>query len=218
MDKALVASVQEEMAATLAAAGQTRMPLQRALAAAAAVEDIQRASGAVAAQAMEPVVSCLEETGGNGGVAGGAGGGGGAAMGGAFFSRSGTHTFRHCTFSDNQAIPGGAGNSSSGNASDDGLGRGGAIGTYSGNLTMDNCLIYNNVAMGSPSGDLEDVFLNNNGPIAAVQGFNLVGVMAGNAETEFDAAATGNFDWSGSSLACVFRLRWPNRRIHDQHM
>lgn len=130
--------------------------------------------------------------GGNGGVAGGAGGGGGAAMGGAFFSRSGTHTFRHCTFSDNQAIPGGAGNSSSGNASDDGLGRGGAIGTYSGNLTMDNCLIYNNVAMGSPSGDLEDVFLNNNGPIAAVQGFNLVGVMAGNAETEFDAAATGN--------------------------
>ena len=62
VDNALVASVQEEMAATLAAAVQTRMPLQRALAAAAAVEDIQRASGAVAAQAMEPMVSCLEET------------------------------------------------------------------------------------------------------------------------------------------------------------
>ena len=129
---------------------------------------------------------------GDGTAAGGAGGGGGAAMGGAFFSRSGTHTFRHCTFSENLALPGQAGASSNGNGSNDGLGRGGAIGTYSGNLTMDNCLLYNNGATGSPSGDIEDLFLNNSGPIASVSGSNLVGIMAGNAETEFEATSAGN--------------------------
>ena len=129
---------------------------------------------------------------GDGAVNGGAGGGGGAAYGGAFFSRSGTHVFRHCTFSENQAIPGQAGNSAGGNGSDDGTGRGGAIGTFSGELTLDNCLIFNNTATGAPDGDAEDMFMNNGGPILSVLGSNLVGVLAGNAETQFDAASTGN--------------------------
>ena len=34
--------------------------------------------------------------------------------------------------------------------------------------------------------------MNNGGPILSVLGSNLVGVLAGNAETQFDAASTGN--------------------------
>ena len=130
--------------------------------------------------------------GGDGSNNGAAGGGGGAGFGGAFFSRAGDHTFRHCTFSGNQAIPGEGGNSAGGTLPQDGTGRGGAIGTYAGTITLDNCILFGNSAMGSPIGDDEDLFLFSGGPILADQGYNIIGVMENADETVFDAAAAGN--------------------------
>ena len=130
--------------------------------------------------------------GGNGSNNGAAGGGGGAGFGGAFFSRAGDHTFRHCTFSGNQAVPGEGGNSSGGTLPQDGSGRGGAIGTYAGTITLDNCILFGNSALGSPIGDDEDLFLFSGGPILADQGYNIIGSMENADETVFDAAAAGN--------------------------
>ena len=130
--------------------------------------------------------------GGNGANNGAAGGGGGAAFGGAFFSRAGNHTFRHCTFSGNEAIPGQAGNSAGGTAAQDGLGRGGAIGTYAGTITLDNCILYGNAATGSPEGDDEDLYLFSGGPVMSDEGHNLIGVMENADESVFDGASTGN--------------------------
>ena len=132
-------------------------------------------------------------SGGDGATNGGAGGGGAAAFGGAFFSRSGTHVFRHCTFSGNAAIPGMAGNSfGSGAAPTDGVARGGAIGTTGGSITLDNCLIWGNTAIGAPTGDDEDLFLNGGGPVMSVLGHNLVGKLGDNVDSQFDAVSVGN--------------------------
>ena len=130
--------------------------------------------------------------GGDGTLNGAAGGGGGAAFGGAFFSRSGTHSFRHCTFSVNEASPGEAGNSSGGTVAQDGMGRGGAIGISGGTITLDNCILFGNSAINSPMGDGEDIYLHNGGPILSDVGNNIVGVMENADETVFDAASTGN--------------------------
>ena len=131
--------------------------------------------------------------GGDGAVNGGAGGGGAAAFGGAFFARSGTHVFRHCTFSGNAAIPGSAGTSFGGGvAPSGGTARGGAIGTTSGDITLDNCLIWGNSAIGAPTGDDEDVYLNGGGPLMSEVGHNLIGKLGDNVDSQFDAASTGN--------------------------
>ena len=132
-------------------------------------------------------------SGGDGATNGGGGGGGAAAFGGAFFARSGTHFFRHCTFSENAAIPGIAGNSwGSGAAPSDGVARGGAIGSTGGDITLDNCLIWGNAAFGAPTGDDEDVYLNGGGPLMSVVGHNLVGKLGDNPDSEFTAFSVGN--------------------------
>ncbi len=126
----------------------------------------------------------------DGSTGGGGGGGGGGALGGAFFARAGTHAFRHCTFSGNSAFGGSGGSSFTGADAEDGVGQGGAIGTYSGGITMDNCILFGNVAVGAPSGDDEDLFLYDGGPILSDFGNNMVGVM--DAGTAFDVASLGN--------------------------
>lgn len=163
-------------------------------------------------------------TGGNGVLVGGNGapgasngggaGGGGGALGGAIFSRAGTHILRHCTFHNNEATPGVAGNSANGQAAADGVGRGGAIGMYNGDLVLDNCLIHGNSATGSPSGDIEDLYLYSGGPILSDVGHNLVGVMADNTDTEFETGSVNNLigvdplllpfgDYGGPTDACM---------------
>lgn len=130
---------------------------------------------------------------GDGAANGGGGGGGGAAFGGAFFSRAGAHTFRHCTFSGNQAIPGSGGNGNGGGGDgDDGQARGGAIGTTSGEITLDNCIMAGNTAIGSSAGDDEDLYLNGGGPILSDVGYNLIGNLGDNAASVFDAGSVGN--------------------------
>lgn len=129
--------------------------------------------------------------GGDGANNGAAGGGGGAAYGGAFFSRGGTHTFQHCTFSLNATYPGLAGNSIGGTNATDGIGRGGAIGTFAGNIFLDNCILYGNAATGAPSAD-EDIFLWSSGPIQSTDGYNIIGQLGDNAESQMDPTSVGN--------------------------
>ena len=130
--------------------------------------------------------------GGDGSNNGAAGGGGGAGFGGAFFSRAGDHTFRHCTFSGNQAIPGEGGNSAGGTLPQDGTGRGGAIGTYAGTITLDNCILFGNSAMGSPIGVLRTCFCSVAARFSPIRPDTTSLAMENADETVFDAAATGN--------------------------
>jgi len=126
----------------------------------------------------------------DGSAAGGGGGGGGGGLGGAFFSRAGSHDFRHCTFSGNTALGGEAGSSMNAFNAASGIGRGGAIGTYAGTIKLDNCILYGNTSVSSPSGEEEDLFLFSNGPVLSDIGNNVIGVM--DPATLFDAASTGN--------------------------